>query len=303
MGTRDQGDVSASGVLSVSQVATRDTTQVSAAGVLSVTTIAAPDVDRTSSDGFTLTVGYSFTNAEAEALVARFTTEPDDARKLLIDNMVGALKSAGVWAKLDALYLMAAADAQAAQRNWIADLFNLSEVSAPAFVADRGYTGDGVASYVDTGLTPSTGGTKLVLNSMVFGLWSRSAGQQTAPSGITAGGSQITVLPRSATDTFNVRANSATATTAANADGIGLYAVNRSGASALELYKNGAQAASAATASLGLPTTSVAFGGNHLAAFNTIQIAGGFLGQSLSGADHAALYSAMLVYMQATGSA
>jgi hypothetical protein len=39
----------------------------------------------------------------------------------LIDALVGALKASAVWAKLDVLWVLAAADSQAARRNWIAD--------------------------------------------------------------------------------------------------------------------------------------------------------------------------------------
>ena len=63
----------------------------------------------------TVAGGY---DAATEAIAAAFTTPPTTARKNLIDAAVVALKSAGVWTKLDALYLFAAADSQAAIINW-----------------------------------------------------------------------------------------------------------------------------------------------------------------------------------------
>src|SRR5262252_6152224 len=52
------------------------------------------------------------------AIFAAFSTPPDTTRKGVIDTCVRALKSAGVWTKLDVLYLFAAADSQAARVNW-----------------------------------------------------------------------------------------------------------------------------------------------------------------------------------------
>ena len=122
----------------------------------------------------TMGAGVSY-DAAATALFARFTTPPTSARKAVINTLIVALKDAGVWSKLDALYLFAAADSQAARQNWVQDLYNATAVSSPTFTADRGYNGDGSASYVDSGFNPTTAVTpKFVQNSAYFGLWSRT---------------------------------------------------------------------------------------------------------------------------------
>lgn len=61
--------------------------------------------------------GYS---AEAIAYFAGMSVQPDATRKGQLDTLITSLKSAGVWAKLDALYIMAAHDAQAARVNAVA---------------------------------------------------------------------------------------------------------------------------------------------------------------------------------------
>ncbi|WP_336802535.1 hypothetical protein, partial [Kaistia sp. MMO-174] len=72
---------------------------------------------------------------------ARLTNQPTTARKKLYNDLIVSLKTAGVWAKLDALYVLAAADAQAARQNLVANAYNISASGSPVFTADRGYTG------------------------------------------------------------------------------------------------------------------------------------------------------------------
>jgi len=122
--------------------------------------------------GVRASAGYTFVNAEAQALVARFSTPPTELRKSKIDTLIGALKTAGVWAKLDVLYVRAAADSQAARLNWVAAQYDATAVSSPAFLADRGYTPDGVASYLDSGFNPTTAvSPKFLLNDAHMGAW------------------------------------------------------------------------------------------------------------------------------------
>jgi hypothetical protein len=98
-------------------------------------------------------------DADVAAIVAAMTTPPDAARELLIEGLVGDLKTAGIWDKLDCLYVMAAADAQAAGLNWINPAaFALSPQSSPTFTADSGYAGDGSTSYLNSGWDPDTDG-------------------------------------------------------------------------------------------------------------------------------------------------
>lgn len=100
---------------------------------------------------------------EALALFARMTTPPDARRKGLINTLIAGLKHAGVWSRLDAFYMLAAHTAQAACLNWVADAYNLTPVNNPAFEVDRGYTGNGLNAYLDTGFNPVTSGGKFAL--------------------------------------------------------------------------------------------------------------------------------------------
>lgn len=83
--------------------------------------------------------GYTFINAEAAALVAAMTVEPDDTRKALIDTTIGALKAGDVWNSIGILCVFAAHDSQAARLNWKTASAYASVVGTPTFTADRGY--------------------------------------------------------------------------------------------------------------------------------------------------------------------
>src|SRR5882672_7716492 len=57
---------------------------------------------------------------QATALFAAMIVQPSPTRKTQIDNLILALIAAGVWAKLDRLWVFAAHTEQAGQLNWIA---------------------------------------------------------------------------------------------------------------------------------------------------------------------------------------
>lgn len=77
---------------------------------------------------------------ETRALLARMTTPPSQERAALIDRTIRALIDAGLWAKADVIYFMAAHDAQAARLNWKGATYDASVQSGtPVFAEDLGY--------------------------------------------------------------------------------------------------------------------------------------------------------------------
>lgn len=92
--------------------------------------------------------------AEATALFARMTTPPTDARKTVINNFITGAKTAGIWQKWDAVYVLAASTQQAALLNWISDTNNATAENSPSFVADSGFKSDGSTSWVNSHFNP-----------------------------------------------------------------------------------------------------------------------------------------------------
>ena len=235
------------------------------------------------------------------ALAARMTTAPDAARLAAIDAAVRALKAAGVWTKLAGLYLLAARDAQAARLNWVQDAYNLSLVGAPAFTVDRGYAGDGTATYLDTGWAANLGAQ----DSLCFGIWDLTNAQGSAVAGLTTAGT-LQIAPRTAANTLQAKVNGATALAgpATVTDGSGLSTANRSGPNDVQLYKNGVLAASSAANASGAPgTATLALGRANTSVYSNHQFAACVIAASLTATEQAALYAALAGYMAAVGAA
>jgi len=245
---------------------------------------------------------YQYVNAEASALAARFTTPPTYARAALIDTLVGALKTAGVWAKLDALYVMAAADSQAARQNWIANLYNATAVSGPSFTADRGYTGNNSSSYVDTNFNPATAAGKFQQNSAYFMVWSLTNQQGSAIGGWFDGTDGVTLAPRTFSDVMGGRANQpAVVVTPANTDSRGQFSVARSSSSDFGVRKNGVSAADSTTASTALNNNSLYLGRSSASSYSNYQMPVAAAGQYLTPTEDLAAYTAINTYLQAVG--
>lgn len=239
---------------------------------------------------------------ETNALLARFTSEPSAQRKRLIDDLVVALKAAGVWSKLDSLYLMAGHDAQAARRNWIADQYNLTTVASPTFTTDRGYTTNGSSSYLDTGFNPATAGGKFAQDSACFAAWNRTAGQNnSSAAGWFDGADGVSLLFRTTGNLGGGRLNQAATASTSITDGTGLLALNRSGSSTSQIIKNGIQLATPTNASAALNSATLNFGRVTAAAFAAHEFAAGYLGQSMSVAEHLGAYTAINAYLVAVG--
>lgn len=247
----------------------------------------------------------------AVTLFAAMTTAPTSARKVLIDRTIRSLKAAGIWSKLDDVQVYAAHDEQAALLNWKnPGTFNGTNVSGTAFVADRGFTGDGVADYIDTNFNPSTAGGNYAQNSACFGVWNRTTGVTAGSDAGWFDGTDGTLVDtRGTSDTVNFRINQAAAsngTPGAATDGSGLGIANRSASNATQYYRNGVAITVAGNpnqVSTALNNATLNCGRVTAASFNINQFAACIIGGSLSAAEQAALYAAMLAYMQGVGAA
>ena len=243
--------------------------------------------------------------SESSAVFRAMTTPQANARKYLIDTTIRSLKTAGVWTKLDCLYLLAAADSQAALVNWKnPGTFNLTVAGAPTFSADDGYTGDAVDDSLATGFTPSTAGGNYVQDSAHLGAWvlnditSTTAYSIAHISGSTP---QAILRPRSTATQAVWTVNNATAvTTATVTTSAGHTMINRSASDAQQIYKNGTELGTSSGASTGLPTTAI-----HLlrgfSAFSAHQIAAAHIGSSLNSTEADALYDVLNAYLTSVG--
>jgi len=250
-------------------------------------------------------------DVDAKALFARMTTAPTSTRKRLISNLIRALKVAGVYDKLDVLYVLAAHDGQAARLNWKADAYNLTAVNSPTFTADRGYAGDGATTNLTTGWIPSSNGVNFVQDSASFGIWSRTARAAASAAqlgGNGAAGGKVNLFTRFSGDLAFARVNeNPEGGSVSNASSDGFISADRAAAGARKTYRNGSSLGSTSQSSTTVPTvemylSSVNNNGTP-ATRSTDQLAAAFFGGSLGDAGHSAFYTALNTYMTAVGAA
>jgi hypothetical protein len=251
------------------------------------------------------TAQYTFLNAEAATLVARLTSPPTDARKRLIDALIGSLKTGGVWSKLDAFYMLAAADAQSSLLNWVSTSYNLTAVNSPAFVTDRGYTGDGSTSYLETSFNPTTAPSpKFVQDSAHAAVWSRTNLPNGAGDSFEFGSSNSYIARAVSLSGRGVtRPNAASAQLIGNAAYPGYAAWARSAAAVWEAYSQGADSGGGTTASAAPINTTFAILRSRDGSFGANQIATAHFGSNLTAGEVASAYTAIQTYLQAIGAA
>ena len=272
--------------------------------------------------GFSL--GFGFSNvaamgaagpsysAEATAYFAAMSVAPDATRKGLLDALIVGLKSDGVWAKLDWLSITAAHDAQAGRVNAVTPAQVATAVNSPTFTTDRGYTGDGTTSYLNSGWNPTTATTpKMVQNSASMGVWLGTDSSSNTQDDIGTTARASIDGRRSAAATFGANLQSATndiSGTMSPASSVGFSSWSRYGAASAELFKNGVSLGTKAS------TTNAPANGNFfLLAANNVAALGtptrfsprrsqaAFWGEQLSAAEHLALYNRLATYMTAIG--
>lgn len=237
---------------------------------------------------------------ETAALVARMTVAPSAARAAAYDRLVRALIAAGVWARLDALYILAAHDAQAARLNWRAAAYDLTAVGGMTFAPQRGYQGDGSTGYLSSGFNPTTAQAPLFAqNDAHMGLWSLTDGIAAAHD-MGAGNSSLAML--ATTTTFQARGNSGAASGASQI-GAGHLMWSRADASNVARYRDGAAHSTAAQASVALSNYAFRVGGylTSTASYSARQIAAAHWGAALDATQTKALYNALRRYLTGAG--
>jgi hypothetical protein len=238
---------------------------------------------------------------ETLALFARFSTVPTDTRAKLINQTIRSLKAAGIWPLLDGLYFTAAADSQAATRNWIADQYNLSGVNSPAFVADRGYTGDQSTSYLDTGFNPTTAiAPKFTQDNVTLALYQRVAtGGSNRP---VMGNAQAYIgLPGTGT-LFAGKVNDGSSSTFdIGVTKTGLFAARRLGSANFNRYVAGVSVNTPTATSTSMSNASIWIGAANAVGFSSSQISFAAFGAALTSPQHAALNTIVTQWMSAVG--
>lgn len=262
-------------------------------------------------DGYsmcTFVVNVDIGAVGASAIIARMSVTPDATRQGHITTLYNSLNSAGIIAKLDALYIIAAHDAQAARLNWLKNNFNLTAVSSPTFTTDRGYAGNGTTSYMETDFNPSTGGAhNFVQDGASIGIWSRSnvnnSGQFDIGCGTSTGAGLNSRSSLANTMRGSITTTGASSNYGSNTTSVGHFALVRTSSSLTTGYIDGSSVGTASTASTGVPSATINLMRAGGANYSTRQLAAAYIGGGLTSTDMSNLDSALRTYLTAIGAA
>lgn len=237
-------------------------------------------------------------------IFAAMTTPPSAARKIVINSLVVSLKSAGVWAKFDCLYLLAAADAQAASVNWKAPAsFAINAGGALTFTADRGVAGDGTTGFCDSNFNPTTAPTpQFTQNSAHLGFWSRTDLPNGAGASYEVGNGNSRIARNGADSTaVGNPSNGGTKTLVSGAAFPGHVMYSRTAAGAWKGYRNGGGALTGSDASAAPSNANIYINRVNGFGFGVNQIAAAHWGSQFNDAQALACYTALQNYMTAVG--
>jgi len=247
-----------------------------------------------------------------DALLAQATT--DGATPMSGDNikysntLVTSLKSAGIWDKLDALYIFATnGDEQFARYNWIdPSTFKCTEVGAGAltFTSNEGFTGDGT-NYLDPSFTALVSGSNYTQNSASFGVLNRSDivdNTNFGEIGNEAGARNLLWIRKGVYIKGKINSFTSLDSTTLPANVNGFYQVNRASSTTFKIFKDGSQ--------LGgdLSGTSTGGGSDSILIFKSAptlpsrkQLSIAYIGGDLE-SEASDFYNAVNTYMNSIGS-
>lgn len=233
---------------------------------------------------------------DAQKLITYMTTAPSAARRILINDLVKDLKEAQVWHKIDVLYVMAAHNEQAGKLNWKdGEFFGLTNVSATVFTADGGFTGDGVADYLDTGWAPSTNGVSFVQNSAHVGVFCLTTSVSTGMDIGLPASAQIGLRFSTGTELYQL--NSAGSFTTATTDTAPVHIMAVRAASTAHIgYINGEGSGSDVDASAAVAAGNLVIGQGN-AAFSDRKWAIAHAGGALTTLEARYMYQAFEAYL------
>lgn len=232
---------------------------------------------------------------QTEALIARMTTPPTNLRRFLINRLIRRLIDSGAWAALSggAFYVMAAADHQAGDLNWLSTSFALSPNGA-TFTADRGYAG----ASMTTGYS-GYGGTNVSM-----GVWMNT---DAGDAGYAIGGFAGSLGIRANNGgSLNTLAGGAAQSTSV-VDGLGYAALSRVSSTDYIVRVDGGTVTKAvsgtATVSMPCRILSATAGDGSASGPTASRAAAAHVGTALTSAHLSAIEAALSEYLTAVGGA
>lgn len=235
--------------------------------------------------------------AAVGSLMDRMKVQPSEARQANIESLVSTLVETQIWDRLDGLYVFAAHDVQAARLNWVQGTFDITSVNSPAFEADVGFAGDGVAAFLDTNAI-ATALANFKANDATMGVYVHSPLPSETDMDIGLVDSYLNVCADSNNICLRANSSSGAPVTAPNsAETTGLVAWSRDSTN-VHIFSYGEPVASTKVAVghlKSLPITILRVESNY----STRRISAAVVGGGLSVQQHSALSGALDSYVGA----
>ena len=289
------------------QLSRRDFLRLSGAGIGAATLARLGAFGAAGVPGFASSAEPAFAfSTETQAFFDRLLTPPDDTRAGHYDDLVNSLVAAGVWARLDGLWVYAAADGGTSLLNLVSSRYRATaNVTAgrPAFAKDKGWTGTGINANIHTGFTPLTSEGHLAQDDACMFCWNLTAlsthqmvmGISDPTPAHSNLNERVCVWPEPDGTTYFALNSAACDTVKLRGDSSGFWLVNRTAAAALTLDHNGSRVAATSTPSAAYK------GGPFIAPWGAQQVALCGIGAALTGEQRATLHGACQTYLHAIG--
>jgi len=176
-------------------------------------------------------------------------TLPDEALQVKQNTLVVSLKSAGIWSKLDVLWVYATNNSNMGTLNFKnPSAHQASLVNSPLFTANQGFKGNASTSYLNTNFNPATSGVQYTLNNASRFIYLKTAFVTPVMYILdnVLGVSQNSLQNRNSNDQ---KINQGSSVISSNADlsGAGLKVINRASSTNVELFNGSTQISRTAT--------------------------------------------------------
>jgi hypothetical protein len=243
----------------------------------------------------------SFLDTNAYAYVDRFANSPSAATLSAINTFFTTLKADTTYSAFDEFYLLGGQDEQATRINLINPTVSLQVVSAPVFVANSGWQGDGIDDSLDSPILLSEGG-KFTQDNAHLGVWSLTntfnAAYYDIGTGATTNARRLNCSNTAIQCLGNL--SSATNVTGVVTNSLGHYVITRSNSTSSTVYKNGS------SIGVGADTTAATTDGaltilRSRATFSARRLMAAHRGRNLTAGEVTTLYNALNAYKTAIG--
>lgn len=239
---------------------------------------------------------------ESETLINAMSPRPGRARMNLVDFTLSAHKAAGIYAKRDAFWLIAAHSEQAGSLNWKnPSTYTLTPVNTPTFDVDRGYSGDASTSYVDTGFA-STASDQFTQNANNQMMWTDSD-LTTSLFGFGGGGERYGIAPRSTSDKIRYYSSNGSIVDTTNTvtTSKGMTSVNRSAGNAVQIYRDNVQFETSTAGAFSQNSVTMKLGATSTTPTTTHRFNAAAFGGSLTQAESLSEFNIFSNYLKRVG--